>query len=259
MVVNLRESQPPVPLDKFCQWVEAGDSMWLSGSSKKSRAVGLFSWCEWTHVGMIDEDPSSGLRFLWESQRDADDCIDALSRSARKTGPKLVELRERLSLYARTSGIPAPPELVGGGGGGEGWMTLDVAVKRLCVASPELRARVQKKMSEFESLESRKAFERSRLDMVRAQYSDFLGASAEDTSSYFCSELVVATYKFIKALPSTKDASGRPLVNASAETPSGLARSSERFKFCEGFSFGPELFEIRVLIPPIPVYLKKEQ
>ena len=252
-VVNLRKTDHgPTPIDVFCEQLEAGDVLFLSGRNPISAMISTFSWCEWTHVALIDVCPASGRRFVWESQSQLDDCIDVLTRTSRKSGVRLVELRERLILYARDCGRPFQAA-------GDGYSLLDVAVKRLHCDSPERRSAFQKRLSEFESLESRKAYERSGWQMIRAQYSEILGPADEDTTTYFCSELVVMTYKFVGALPSGRDpATGAPLVNASAETPSGLARSSGRYRFEPGYTLGPELYELTVLVPPLSHSVKKD-
>ena len=65
-IVNTRETQPPMALDVFVDSVFTGDLLFLAGKSVKSKVLSYASWCDWTHVVLIDETDS--LKFSFESQ-----------------------------------------------------------------------------------------------------------------------------------------------------------------------------------------------
>jgi len=251
IVVNTRNTQPPILLNVFLDSLDVGDLLFLSGANLKSRVMSFGTWCEWTHVAMVDTCPTTGRRFVWESQDGIDECIDVLTQSAQKTGPRLIYLPERLQLYARDSGVVAPSEY------GTGCRTLDVAMKKLWfldheeknvwVSAQQTRQEFLSRLNRFQTSENWKSFEKSKFAMLRAQYGDFLGKNPQDTSQYFCSELVVETYKYAGALPSTT-----PIVNCSDHTPASLCNGTRLLPFQPGFRLSQELYEYRILLPPVP-------
>jgi hypothetical protein len=244
-VIDTRNAQPPILLSTFCNSVDVGDLLFFSGSNLKSRVLKLVSWCEWTHVGMVDVCATTGRRFLWESQSDVDNCVDVLTRSSKKTGPRLVELNERLSLYAANAGRSAPAQY------GDGARLLDVCMKKFwLLPTPAARVAFAEKVQEFQQQVSGRTFERSKGAMIRAQYSEFVGQPVQDTTQYFCSELVVDTYKYAGAVPAD--------TNVSQHTPSGMVRDCTRtLPFNSGFALGPQRYEYTLVIPPLSDALRQ--
>ena len=235
---NYREAYAPVPLELFCANLQAGDLLFFTGSNLKSRMIKIGTWYEWSHVAIVDECPRTGTRFLWESQMDEDGCVDVLSRSEQKTGVRLTDLWQRLFNYSIVSGTLEPAT---------GTRLLDLAVRKLTTPSPLHRTQFAQAMMRFQEKEKNKAFEQTPSTMLRAAYSDFLGeANPQDTTEYFCSELVVQTLVQCGAVHQIDPNNGQR-VNCSNWTPKRLG--VDQLPMVDGFRLG-KLCEYRVSIPP---------
>lgn len=243
---------PIMTLVDFCNTVQPFDALYFSGSDALSTMMIIGTRCKWTHVGIIDVCPTSGARFVWESQNKTDGCVDILSRSSSKIGVRLIDLYERLVLYANANQSPlvTPAEArVLGLEGTVGWRLLPMAVMQFRCPSPQKRAEMQVLLTGFQNSEIHKTFEQSKMTMLRAEYGDMLGSNQRDTREYFCSELAVQTYIAIGALPTT--------VVSSQYSPKTLCLEPQRLPWQNGCRLGPELNVVRVLVPPIPPHMKE--
>lgn len=86
------------PFEAIEAEARTGDIILFQGATSSARLIQMLTGDHWSHVGMVVRSGSGALLF-WESEWVAD--LDDRGLMARKTGPQLVDLRERLALNAR--------------------------------------------------------------------------------------------------------------------------------------------------------------
>jgi Permuted papain-like amidase enzyme, YaeF/YiiX, C92 family len=155
--------------------LKTGDIILFSGKSAVSNIIKLFSGGKWSHVGMVVVmEEFEGMVLLWESTTLSN--IPDIETQAPTKGVQLVPLSQRVATY-------------------EGEVTLRQLNKVISDA-------MYKKLAEVRKDLSRKPYERSQLELLKAAYDGIGGAgSGEDLSSLFCSELVAEAYQAMGILP----------------------------------------------------------
>jgi len=155
--------------------LRTGDLVLFSGKSAVSNIIKLFSGGKWSHVGMVlIVEEFDRMVLLWESTT-LSNIPDIESRAPTK-GVQLVPLSQRIATY-------------------EG----EVTVRRL---NKEISDGMHTKLSGARKELSRKPYERSQIELLKAAYEGIGGASSgEDLSSLFCSELVAEAYQAMGLLP----------------------------------------------------------
>ncbi len=189
--------------------LKTGDLVLFSGKGGISDLIKLFSGGKWSHVGMIVVIPEfDNAVLLWESTTLSN--VADVETSLKVKGVQLVPLSQRVKTY-----------------GGE------VSVRQL---SKPITDEMATSLAEARKALSRKPYERSECELLKAAWDGFLGDSkGEDLSSLFCSELIAEAYQAMELLP---------------EHPAGLPSNeytpidfSERraLKLLNGFSLGKEI------------------
>jgi len=173
--------------DSIKKQLKTGDLIFFCGSSKFSLAVQIGTFSPWSHVGMVFRDdaheivkkppfPDKDNLYLWHAISDTLTCPDVLTGN-RKSGPQLSPLR---SLVYHYNG--------------------DVAA-RFIRTKYRITPEVQRSIIPFMRKEAHKCYEQDDMQL----YNSICGlGQVEDTSSYFCSELVVETYNLIGYLKVTE-------------------------------------------------------
>lgn len=165
--------------------LKTGDLVLFSGKGAISNVIKLFSGGKWSHIGMILRLESFGDSvLLWESTTLND--VKDIETGVRTKGVQLVPLSQRLENY-------------------DGEINLRQLNKKLSDAQ-------MNKLAECRKALSRKPYERSEAELLKAAYDGMFGDSkGEDLSSLFCSELVAEAYQCMgllddgpKALPSNE-------------------------------------------------------
>ncbi|HZO37866.1 MAG TPA: YiiX/YebB-like N1pC/P60 family cysteine hydrolase [Methylomirabilota bacterium] len=155
--------------------LKTGDIVLFSGKSAVSNIIKLFSGGKWSHVGMVViMEEFDRMVLLWESTT-LSNIPDIETRTATK-GVQLVPMSQRITTY-------------------EGEVTIRLLNKAISDAMNQKLAEVRKELS-------RKPYERSQIELLKAAYDGIGGASSgEDLSSLFCSELVAEGYQAMGLLP----------------------------------------------------------
>jgi len=155
--------------------LKTGDIVLFSGKSAVSNIIKLFSGGKWSHVGMVViMEEFDRMVLLWESTT-LSNIPDIETRTATK-GVQLVPMSQRITTY-------------------EGEVTIRLLNKAISDAMNQKLAEVRKELS-------RKPYERSQIELLKAAYDGIGGASSgDDLSSLFCSELVAEGYQAMGLLP----------------------------------------------------------
>jgi hypothetical protein len=155
--------------------LKTGDIVLFSGKSAVSNIIKLFSGGKWSHVGMVViMEEFDRMVLLWESTT-LSNIPDIETRTATK-GVQLVPMSQRITTY-------------------EGEVTIRLLNKAISDAMNQKLAEVRKELS-------RKPYERSQIELLKAAYDGIGGASSgEDLSSLFSSELVAEGYQAMGLLP----------------------------------------------------------
>ncbi|MDD5753754.1 MAG: YiiX/YebB-like N1pC/P60 family cysteine hydrolase [Methylococcales bacterium] len=167
--------------------LKTGDIILFSGKGGISDGIKLFTFSEWSHVGMVyrlnDPFDERGSVFCWESTT-LSNIEDADSGRLTK-GVQRVELSERLE-KCFSSGYK-------------------ICIRQL---SKPLDDGMIRKLNEFRHEVSGRPYEKSKLELLKAAYDGIFGLNKEDLSSLFCSELVAEAYQrmglLTEALPSNE-------------------------------------------------------
>ncbi|WP_193164737.1 YiiX/YebB-like N1pC/P60 family cysteine hydrolase [Microbulbifer hainanensis] len=189
--------------------LKTGDIVIFSGKSAISNIIKLFSGGKWSHVGMVlrlKEFDNAVL--LWESTK-LNNIPDIETLAATK-GVQLVPLSQRVVTY-------------------EG----EIKVRQL---NKVIGQKMQNKLAECRKQLSRRPYERSEIELLKAAYDGIGGASSgEDLSSLFCSELVAEAYQAMGLLPEYPH--GLP---SNEYTPMDFS-SRRSLKLAEGYELGLEI------------------
>jgi hypothetical protein len=171
--------------ERVREQLKTGDLLLFSGKSTISNVIKLFSGGKWSHIGMVLRLDSFGdTVLLWESTTLTD--VKDIETGVRTKGVQLVALSQRLQDY-------------------DGEINLRQLNKKLSDAQFNKLADCRKQLS-------RKPYERSEAELLKAAYDGLFGNSkGEDLSSLFCSELVAEAYQCMgllddwpKGLPSNE-------------------------------------------------------
>jgi hypothetical protein len=222
---------------QVCATLHTCDLVFFSGRSWTSWLTRLVTQSEFSHVALVDREPTSGICFLWESVLQPEtDVIDIFTQSSAKRGVRLVEASQTIQSYGLRNKT----------------QEFRIGVLRFHIdraLTPESVGRLQleiyTRLQQFEDQEHPKIFEQSPLNLVRAGMKDILGPNPElPTREYFCSNLVVATLQHIGLMDKK--------YNPNEATPASLAHHPDRVPLLDGFRLGPELevYTIR-LDPPL--------
>jgi hypothetical protein len=177
--------RPTAPWRKVAPDLQTGDLIFFRGVGWQSRAIEMFTGGIWSHVAMIvepkDIDPDTkeeGL-YLWESTTVDGDDVDPNVASP-KTGAMLVRLDDRLDEYF------------------EDWGYYLLSARYLHV---DRTAEMRQKIRDFIQDPDIRNAEYPQVSHLLWYYfrERFLTARAE--GSFFCSELVAATYQAAGLLP----------------------------------------------------------
>jgi hypothetical protein len=195
------------------------------GSSPSSLMTIWGSWSKFSHVLMVDRDPSNPEMpaFLWESVSQPDDLVDVHTQSNIKKGVRLVLATERLIRGAQR----------------DGKSSVVVGVVRLNMPvtgptpPPAMRLAVYRAMSKLQGTEYPKPYENDVMNLVAVQYNALVGENLRDNSEYFCSELMAETYRMLRII--------REDTNTSMISPKNLAEHLNAITCINGFSLGPHL------------------
>lgn len=216
-------------VDALCSTLETGDLLFLSGVGIGSVLTRVFTLSRWSHVGMVEHQPRvSAYRFFWEAISTPEAGVpDVYTKTDQKAGVRLAEIANRLRVYIRVNGREGRRSVVG-------------VMRLVCTLRAGHNRRMEelhRRLSQFQESEWRKAFELSKLSLARAEFSAILGEEehheAAAPSKYFCSQLVITTYKAMGLLD--------PRTDASHYTPALIARYPGNLAFAKGFRLGPEL------------------
>ena len=179
--------------------LDTGDLVLFRGHTLFSRLIQRATRSEWSHVAMVLRLPEYDMLALYESTG-LGSLPDMISGEVRR-GVQLVPLSERVRAC---NGAIAVRQLKG--------VTLGPHERTALMAlRRELRGR---------------PYERSLVDLVRAAYDGAGGASAEDLSSLFCSELVAEAYQRLGLLGDGVPSSEYTPADFSAHSPLRLAHGT---------------------------------
>ncbi len=154
--------------------MRTGDIVLFSGSCRVGKLIKVLQRNTWSHIGMIVMDSNYDFPCLYESTH-SDGLID-LDTGKITQGVQMVPFHEKVKVYPGSIGY-----------------------RRLTnVADQDLN---HQSFSTLKSSLQGKAFERSILQMVKANYDGPFGHNKEDLSSLFCSELIAASYQALGLLP----------------------------------------------------------
>ena len=187
---------PRAHYDNVSSRLRTGDIVLFAGTGLESAEVQWATCSAYSHIGMVvrcrnalldQDDVGSGARardqlYLWHSPSGAVPEPDVLSGRA-KDGPQLNPLADMMRIHSG-----------------------DVYVRRL---RPVVRSRVRHALGdpcdgallEYMRGAARKPYEQRLRQLVLSEYDGPGGRNDEDTSSYFCSELVAHTYAVMGLLP----------------------------------------------------------
>jgi hypothetical protein len=211
---------------QLCASLQTCDLVFFSGHSWTSWLTRFATQSEFSHVALVDCDPQSNFRFLWESVMQPETgIIDVYTQSDAKRGVRLVEACGAITAYGRRNKT----------------QEFRIGVLRFHIdrsLTPEaiglLRMEIYKRLQTFEDQEHPKAFEQSPLNLARAGMKDILGPNPSlPTREYFCSNLVVATLQHIGLMDKK--------YNPNEATPASLAHYPDKLPMTDGFRLGPEL------------------
>lgn len=162
--------------------LKTGDLVLFSGKSAISNIIKLFSGGKWSHVGMVLRLPElDDAVLLWESTTLSD--IEDVETNLPTKGVQLIPLSQRIAGYAG-----------------------EVTVRHL---NKELTEPMHIELGKKRSALSRCPYEKSEIELIKAAWDGFGGASCgEDLSSVFCSELVAEAYQSMGLLDEYPD--GQP-------------------------------------------------
>jgi len=143
-------------MEKF----KTGDIILFSGHCRVGILVRLFSWCKWSHIGMIiNDDPDHLFPLLYESTHDSS--IKGLDVGDYTSGVQVVSFKERLNQYK----------------GG-------VAIRR--VINPDYSKRLQLRL--YRTQMKGVPFEENWVELIASAWLFSWLRKGEDLSSVFCSE-----------------------------------------------------------------------
>ena len=157
-----------IPYESIRHELDTGDLVLFRGNSLFSRLIQRATRSSWSHVAMVMRLPEYDMLALYESTG-LGSLPDMISGEVRR-GVQLVPLSERVRAC---HGAIAVRQLKG--------VTLGLHER---TALMELRRELRGR-----------PYERSLVDLARAAYDGAGGASGEDLSSLFCSELVGEAYQ----------------------------------------------------------------
>jgi len=154
--------------------MRTGDLVLFSGSCRVGKLIKVLQQNPWSHIGMIVMDSNYDFPCLYESTH-SDGLID-LDTGKITQGVQMVPFHEKVKVYPGSIGY-----------------------RRLAnVADHDLN---HQSFATLKSSLQGKAFERSILQIVKANYDGPFGHNKEDLTSLFCSELIAASYQALGLLP----------------------------------------------------------
>lgn len=172
-------SQLSSSINDVCLSVRAGDIILFSGTSLNSVLIEAFTASQWSHIGIVIEDPNVDMRghpLLLESVRSEDGVIDALTHPPRSSkGVRIVRLRSYLQNYKGNV----------------------IAVRYL---------QTEERQKEFAQMMNRilldvqttlygRPYEKRWLEFFLARFCTMVCAFNQTPDSFFCSELVAHCYQ----------------------------------------------------------------
>ena len=164
-----------VNFDEVRDVLSTGDLVFFCGTSTFSYMIQMGTFSPWSHVGMVvrlnaekefkrESTAADGL-YLWHSIGKALTCPDLVT-GRKKTGPQLSPLLSTLEHYNG-----------------------DIAI-RFLNKNRRISTTTKRKMLHFFTTEAPKCYEQSTWELYASPYLK----QERNTSSYFCSELVLETY-----------------------------------------------------------------
>ncbi len=254
-----------------------GDLIFFSGSGVQSNLIKLFTNSNLTHVGIIIKSEkinrSEDGYYIWHSPSEVLSSAPDIISGTPKSGPQLNDLRQVIKLsggraYVRklvklskryekkvitlgNSISHGRKELRGdddGGGGREQGYRTQLPRNQKKSKRSEAITKLDTYLTEdpyttelmtFMKGEDGKLYETSKQQLLLSVYDGPFGENTQDTSSYFCSELVVETYKMM-GLISKKTIS-------SEFTPKDLSTQSEtQLKILGDYTLARKEIEVHV-------------
>lgn len=232
----------PITVDQFLFQLHdgplmAGDLVFTSGTSLASQITMWGSWSRFSHVMMVDKDPLNDQmpHFLYESVSTGDGLIDVHTQSIYKKGVRLILARDKLINAAHHDN---KKRII------VGLVRLNVP-SNISQPSINIRHKLYKRLSELQSKEYYKCYERERQNLAAIEASKVLGENVRDNSEYFCSELIAETYRMLHII--------RHDTNTSMIGPKHLGEHLNGVNCINNFSLGPELYLYALDIPPAPI------
>ncbi len=160
--------------------LNTGDIVLFSGRSFDSMEIRCATASPYSHVGMVvrRRTPSGGSAlYLWHAPAGAIESVPDVLSGRYKDGPQLSSLQRVLEVA-------------------DGAM-------HTCSLVPRWRPLLngESDLMDFMVEQGPKSYERDQTQLVLSAFGGSCCANEEDTSSYFCSELVAETYKFLGLAP----------------------------------------------------------
>ena len=186
MIRQKRESSVRISYAHLKEVGQTGDILLFSGNALFSITEEMVTNSPYSHVGMCVRDPDKGDLYNWESTRDGS--IQEILVKIKGGGPRLVELQKSIYKYQSEGGFVSYRKLytpinekehVGGGGN-------------------KLTMREWSDLLPWMSVQTHKYYEIKLWKLPSAYTHSEVIPTESDSSSLFCSELIVDTWKRMK-------------------------------------------------------------